>query len=94
MKFGPEWQRVVNFLRLRKKAYQLTFGGSVANQSVLQDLATFCRANETCAVPGNHDATMLLEGRREVWLRIMQHLNLTGEQLALLYNGQNYKPKE
>lgn len=89
------WRKTVNFLRLRKRAYQLVFGGgSIAQQSVLIDLAVFCRANESCVVPGDHDRTLLLEGRREVWLRITQHLNLTGEQLAKLYNGQNYQPKE
>lgn len=84
----------ISFLRVRKRAYQLTFGGGIASQSVLLDLQTFCRANETCVIPGDRDRTLILEGRREVWLRIQQHLNLTGEQLALLYNGQNYKPKE
>lgn len=87
-------QRVINFLRLRKKAYQLTFGNNIASQEVMIDLALFCRANETCVIPGDRDRTLILEGRREVWLRIQQHLNLTGEQLAALYNGQSYKPKE
>lgn len=88
------WVRTVEFLRQRKKAYQLTFGGSIHSQEVLRDLAVFCRANESCVIPGDHDRSLLLAGRHEVWLRITQHLNLTGEQLAKLYNGQNYQPKE
>jgi len=84
------WHRTINFLRLRKRAYQLIFG-SVAGQAVLLDLAVFCRANETCVIPGDRDRTLILEGRREVWLRIQQHLNLSGEQLADLYNGKTYR---
>jgi hypothetical protein len=79
--------RVLDFLRQRKRAYQLTFG-SPAGQVVLEDLAKFCRANETCfhADPRLH---AVAEGRREVWLRIQQHLNLTADQLAQLYAGPN-----
>lgn len=56
---------------------------------VMADLARFCRANTTCfhEDPRIH---AVLEGRREVWLRITQHLNLPLEELAKLY-GQ---PKE
>ena len=76
------------WLRDRKTAYQLVFDmRQVPDRAVMEDLATFCRAAETCAVPGDHDRTMLLEGRREVWLRIQQHLQLTPEQLFVLYGG-------
>jgi hypothetical protein len=36
----------------------------------------------------------VLEGRREVWLRIQQHLNLTTEQLFQLYGGQRSPTKD
>lgn len=77
----------LDFLRQRQRAYQLWFG-SPAGQEVLIDLARFCRAAETCYHddPRKH---AVLEGRREVWLRIQQHLNLTSEQLFALYGGQN-----
>lgn len=84
------WRKTINFLRLRKRAYQLALT-SPAGQAVLLDLAVFCRANETCVIPGDRDRTLILEGRREVWLRIQQHLNLSGEQLADLYNGKTYR---
>jgi hypothetical protein len=73
-------------LRARKNAYHGVFHNPVG-QEVLKDLARFCRANETCfhKDPRVHAA---LEGRREVWLRITQHLNLTTEQLFDLYGGQ------
>lgn len=77
------------FLRGRKSAYKNTFSTSnFASRIVLEDLAAFCRANETCVVVGDHDRTQILEGRREVWLRINQHLNLTPEQLFELYTGK------
>lgn len=66
----------------RKRAYQLWNKGGM-----LLDLAEFCRANETTFHDdARHHAR--LEGRREVWLRIVQHLHLTDEQLMRLYAGQ------
>ena len=66
---------------------------SPAGQEVLVDLAKFCRANQTCYDP---DARIhaALEGRREVWLRIQQHLGLTSEQLFSLYGGQTFNPSQ
>ena len=100
------FHRAVNFLHQRKRAYQLAFGlktlrrfkraayravfGGPAGQSVMNDLSVFCRANETCVIPGDRDRSLILEGRREVFLRITQHLNLTQEQLYTLYAGQGY----
>lgn len=78
----------IDWLRIRKTNYQLTFElRQPANQAVLIDLARYCRANETCVVKGDPDATRVLEGRREAWLRIQQHLQLTPEQLFALYSG-------
>lgn len=71
----------LKFFAERKSAYQLAFG-SVAGASVLDDLAVFCRARETCVVPGDRDRTVVLEGRREVYLRIQDYLDLTPEQLV------------
>jgi hypothetical protein len=80
-------RNVILFLTDRKRAYQLAFG-SPAGQAVLRDLAKFCRAADTefHADPRIHAA---LSGRREVWLRIQQHINLTPEQLAALYDGRS-----
>ena len=78
----------LEYIADRKKAYQLTFQlHQPANIFVMEDLAKFCRANESCVVPGDSDKTLVLEGRREVWLRIQQHLHLTPEQLMQLYSG-------
>lgn len=76
-----------DFLRQRKRAYQLALSTPAGNE-VLIDLAKFCRAAETCYHddPRKH---AVLEGRREVWLRIQDHLNLSSEQLYALYAGRN-----
>src|SRR5688500_260506 len=70
----------------RKRAFLLAFNKEeAAGAAVLADLATFCRADETCVVPGDRDRTYVLEGRREVWLRIQDHLKLSTEQLVQKY---------
>lgn len=79
---------IVNFLRGRKTAYQLTFKSEQpSDMIVLRDLARFCRADETCVIPGDRDRSLILEGRREVWLRIQQHLQLPVETLYQIYGG-------
>lgn len=70
-----------------QKAYRLTFpGDSTAAQTVLLDLAHFCKANETTFHP---DARVQahLEGRREVWLRLQKILKLTPEQYIEMIAG-------
>jgi hypothetical protein len=64
-----------------KRAYQMVFN-TPAGEAVLIDLTPFCRARETCVVPGDRDRTWVLEGRREVFLRIRDYLDLTPEQLV------------
>ena len=78
-------RKTLEFLRGRRTAYVRTFMSPVGQQ-VLHDLAKFCRGGETCFDPDPriHAA---LEGRREVWLRITNHLHLNSEQLFVLYNG-------
>jgi hypothetical protein len=79
----------LTFFAERKTAYQVVFG-SGAGAAVLADLALFCRARETCVVPGDRDRTYVLEGRREVYLRIRDYLDLTPEELVAL----NTRPAE
>ncbi len=54
---------------------------------VLLDLSEFCRANESC-FHENERLHALAEGRREVWLRIQEHIHLTPAQLAALRQGR------
>lgn len=55
-------------------------------QEVLDDLRGFCRADRSCWDPDPR-VHAVMEGRREVWLRIQQHMELTEEQLLRLYSA-------
>lgn len=83
-------RRTYEFLRGRKRIYQQTFRNPAGLQ-VLADLSKFCRGGEPTFHP---DARVhaLLEGRREVYLRIMNHLNLTSEQLYALHTNHPLDP--
>lgn len=74
---------VRRFLRRRRTAYVQVFCNPVGEE-VLADLARFCRAHDTTmhADPRMH---AVLEGRREVWLRIQRHIQLSDDALWKLY---------
>jgi hypothetical protein len=82
------WSDIVAFVGNRQYAYATVFGNRVKRSGeqkvVLADLAKFCRAN---ASTWDDDAAKrdVLIGRREVWLRIQEHLNLTPTEMAELY---------
>ena len=70
----------------RRYAYQKTFQGPLA-ETVLRDLARFCRAHES-TFHEDARAHAVAEGRREVWLRIANHLNLPPDRLWAIYDGR------
>lgn len=62
----------------RSRAYRAVFKPealTIEHQAVLADLRDFCRAATSTFRIDPLDAARL-QGRREVWLRIVQHLNL------------------
>lgn len=73
-------------LRDRQIAYRLVFATEGEREqavlAVFKDLREFCRSEESTF---HADARVhaALEGRREVWLRIQQHLTLSLEDLIL-----------
>lgn len=78
--FNDLYQKAKDFIRDRQTAYRFVFkSDDKAVEMVLKDLAKFCRANKTCfhSDPRIHAN---LEGRREVFLRIVEHLNLTPDE--------------
>lgn len=84
-------QRTKEFLFSRRTAYCRVFSVESRDaQLVLADLAKFCRAHVSTGAPESHVAARL-DGRREVWLRVQQHLKLDDETLWLLYGGPNTK---
>lgn len=83
----------LRFFHLRK-AFRALVGGNInAGRLALDDLSEFCRADRSCVVFGKDGrvdthATAVAEGRREVFLRIQQMLNLTDAQLNKLRNDE------
>lgn len=72
---------------LRSQAYLQTFNPeSVFAQRVIKDLVIFCKANAT-TFDADARVHALFEGRREVFLRIQQHLQLTPEQILKILGG-------
>lgn len=76
-------QAVLSFLNRRKLWYRQTFL-TESGKDMLSDLAKFCRANDTTFHPDPHIRCQL-DGRREVWLRIQNHLKLTDDELFEIY---------
>lgn len=75
---------VKEFLSTRGQSYRKTFSG-IYGERVLDDLAGFCRA-DTSTFHTDPRIEGVLQGRREVWLRISKHLNLTPDELQRHFN--------
>lgn len=84
------FDKVKLYVSGRKGSYQRVFNGP-SGQDVLLDLARFCRAHSSTFHPDPRMAAQL-DGRREVWLRIQQHLQLSDDQLWELFGSPN-QPK-
>jgi hypothetical protein len=61
-------------------------------QTVLRDLARFCRAHHTTFLPDPR-AHAVLEGRREVWLKIQEYLQMTPDELYELHKIRETSPR-
>lgn len=82
-------EQLRNFLFGRRLAYIQTFGkDNQSAQRVLADLAKFCRANLSTFNPDPR-LHAVLEGRREVFLRITTHLKLSEEDLWAIYGRKD-----
>lgn len=74
-------QNAVDIIRHRQQGYKHTFSPEDRfAKIVLADLARFCRANVSTFHPDQRMSDVL-QGRREVWLRICEHLNLSEQEL-------------
>lgn len=91
------WRRFVDRINLRRQAYRAVFlpGGDLSpmGERVLQDLARFCCAHKpTYRVGGDRIdpiASAVQEGRREVFLRIVEHLHLDDRFIVNLREDPN-----
>lgn len=84
----------------RRNAYRACFYDrdgklTTAGHLVLDDLARFCRVNQSTVVVSpvsrviDTHATMVAEGRREVFNRLHYYLNLTEDQLLQIKERGN-----
>ena len=82
---GKKAQRALEAVYHLKRGYTAAFQGQT-EQVALRDLANFCKANAETYHP---DARINAynEGRRSVWLRVQQMLNLSLDELVKLYSG-------
>jgi hypothetical protein len=80
---GDAIERAKQFLFGRQTAYRAVFTGPMSDV-VLADLAKFCRDKDSTFHPDPRVAAQL-DGRREVFLRISQHLKLSSDDLWKLY---------
>lgn len=78
--FEEIWEQAKALLHSKKRAYETIFNEGIDAKIVMQDLAKFCRANET-TFHANARVQAHLEGRREVWLHIQKYLQLTPDEL-------------
>lgn len=76
--------RIRGFLSRRAQAYRRVFNNP-EGEIVLADLARFCRALESTYAEDARTSAVL-DGRREVWLRIQRHLNLSEKALWEYHN--------
>lgn len=87
-------QKLRNYLITRQQSYQQVFDKKNRFAAVvLKDLAKFCRANESAfhTDPRMH---AVLEGRREVWLRVQKHLQLAPEEFLRAYGLEEGKENQ
>lgn len=86
-------EKAKQFLRSRALAYRNVFlNHGIDTDIVLLDLAKFCRAHKSTFHP-EPSMSDRLDGRREVWLRIQQHLRLNDHQLWELYGNKHLPDK-
>lgn len=89
-----ESEKRKEILENRRMAYVQTFlPENVWAKAVIEDLKRFCRAELSTFHP---DARMhaVIEGRREVWLRISDHINLSPEELQEKYLRPSVKEEK
>ena len=80
-------------LKNREIAYKNCFDLSMLeNRAVLGDLALFCRMFTTTHDPNQTEDPKVLEGRRQVFLRIQEHLQFSPMQLYALHPLRKITP--
>lgn len=87
-----KWDRLRQYLTTRQFAYKRVFDNP-NGEKVLADLANFCRAADS-TFHENDRVAANLDGRREVFLRIQKHLQLSPDELFEIMTGQAESDKQ
>lgn len=78
--------KYLEVLKNRVQSYRQCFDlQAFENQAVLRDLSLFCRMFTTTEDPEQKEDPKVLEGRRQVFLRIQEHLQFDHYQLYQLH---------
>ena len=70
-------------------AYRLTFRNQTASRFVLPDLSEFCHAMEVAPKDSDLFVQGRAAGRRDVYMRIAEWLNLTEDELFAIHQGRS-----
>ena len=87
-------EKLAEYIRRRQRAYRAVFSGEGDKadiEFVMLDLAAFCRAYKPTFHPTNPKIQDLLEGRREVFQRIMDFTHLSHDTLYIKYTDAQTK---
>ncbi len=76
----------MKLFREKNLIYHRTFDTEMGKE-VLNDLAIFCHANDS-TYRATERETMIQEGKRQVWLRIQNFLQLSDRQLWQIKKGE------
>jgi hypothetical protein len=90
-------EEIKAYVSRRKLAYTAVFDGKGTPgdvEIVMLDLARFCRAYTPTFHPTNAKVQDMLEGRREVFQRILSYTRLTQEQLYVKFIVDAQKGKQ
>ena len=80
--------KIKEYVARRQQAYQQVFNpDNIFLIDVMEDLEKFCRIDETTFHPDQR-VHALLEGRREVLLRIKRHVNMDTKALIKYYTNK------
>lgn len=77
--------QLIERLRLKQRAYKLTFAPGAPAYLAFVDLARYCHAFHNEIMPRHPELTERLAGRREAFIHIWQFLHLEPEVLVELY---------
>ena len=84
--------RAVKSLGLRQRSYESMFAEGSPYHHVLVELALYCRAFDADQDDLTHDRLMMMHGRRQVYFLILNHLNLSPNEIEAFYTSIAARP--